>query len=117
MRIIRYNFQQLIRLLCQIVVDKRVFNLPGLFRVRMIVYRLLFKFGTGCFIGEHVFFDREHRKFDESLYIGTRTVILASCNRIGKNSRIGACSVVKNDVPDNVLVAGVPAKVIKQLDN
>jgi len=35
--------------------------------------------------------------------------------KIGKNSIIGAGSVVLEDVPENVLIAGVPAKIIKLL--
>ena len=35
---------------------------------------------------------------------------------IGKNSIIGAGSVVTKDVPDNVIVAGNPAKIIKRLE-
>ena len=32
---------------------------------------------------------------------------------IGNNVSIGANSVVTHDIPDNVVVAGVPAKIIK----
>lgn len=35
---------------------------------------------------------------------------------IGKNAVVGAGAVVTKDVPDNAVVAGVPAKVIKMLD-
>ncbi|MDE7447934.1 MAG: sugar O-acetyltransferase, partial [Helicobacter sp.] len=35
---------------------------------------------------------------------------------IGENSVIAAGSVVTKDVPPNVIVAGNPARVIKQLD-
>lgn len=49
----------------------------------------------------------------EGAYIGSRAIILDSCNYIGKYSRIGAGAVVTKDVPDYALVVGVPAKVIK----
>jgi len=52
---------------------------------------------------------------EENAYIGLNAIILSSCNYIGKNSRVGAGAVVTKDVPDNVLVAGVPAKVLNQL--
>jgi len=32
---------------------------------------------------------------------------------IGNNVAIGAMSVVAHDIPDNVVVAGVPARIIK----
>lgn len=51
----------------------------------------------------------------EGAYIGSRAIILSSCHYIGKNARIGANAVVTKDVPDNALVAGVPAKIIKML--
>ena len=35
---------------------------------------------------------------------------------IGKNSIVAAGSVVVKDVPDNVIVGGNPAKIIKELD-
>ena len=36
--------------------------------------------------------------------------------KIGKNSIIGARTVVIKDVPPNVIVAGNPAKIVKELD-
>lgn len=44
-------------------------------------------------------------------YIGTGSTILGPI-KIGNNVIIGAGSVVINDIPDNVIVAGNPAKVI-----
>ena len=35
---------------------------------------------------------------------------------IGNNVVIGAGSIVNRDIPDNVVVAGTPAKVIKTLE-
>lgn len=48
------------------------------------------------------------------------SVVAASCTilpgvTIGENSFVAAGSVVNKDVPANVLVAGVPAKVVKEL--
>lgn len=50
-------------------------------------------------------------------YIGSRAIILDSCNYIGKCARIGAGAVVTKDVPDYAVVVGVPAKVVKILDH
>lgn len=52
----------------------------------------------------------------EKAYVGTHSIILDSCNYIGKNARIGAGAVVTKDVPDNAVVVGVPAKVVKFVD-
>lgn len=53
----------------------------------------------------------------EGAYIGTRAIILDSCNYIGKYSRIGAGAVVTKDVPDFAVVVGVPAKVVKIMND
>lgn len=54
---------------------------------------------------------------EENAYIGTRAIILDSCNYIGKNARIGAGAVVTKDIPDNSVAVGVPAKVVRTIDN
>jgi acetyltransferase-like isoleucine patch superfamily enzyme len=46
--------------------------------------------------------------------IGSGTTILSSVV-IGANAMVGAGSVVTRDVPDNTIVAGCPAKIIKQI--
>ncbi|WP_276315384.1 serine O-acetyltransferase [Alloalcanivorax xenomutans] len=50
-----------------------------------------------------------------NVYISAGSRILGGIN-IGSNVIIGANSVVINDVPDNCIVAGVPAKVIRSVD-
>jgi len=47
--------------------------------------------------------------------IGANTTILPGIT-IGENSLVGAGSVVTKDVPDHMVVAGAPAKVIKRVD-
>ncbi|QCX53436.1 acetyltransferase [Elizabethkingia sp. JS20170427COW] len=54
-----------------------------------------------CIIGENVF-------------IGTNAVILPKVT-IGKNVVIAAGAVVKDNIPDNVMVAGIPAVIKKHL--
>jgi acetyltransferase-like isoleucine patch superfamily enzyme len=46
--------------------------------------------------------------------IGSSSTIMCGIT-IGENSIVGAGAVVTKDVPPNSVVAGVPAKVIKQL--
>ena len=48
-------------------------------------------------------------------FIGSRCIILHNCNYIGKNAVIGTGSVVTKDVPDNTIVVGNPAKIIKYI--
>lgn len=50
---------------------------------------------------------------EDGVIIGTRSIVLSSCHRIGKMARVAAGSVVTKDVPDYAVVAGVPAKVIR----
>ncbi|MCK4330065.1 N-acetyltransferase [candidate division WOR-3 bacterium] len=48
----------------------------------------------------------------KSVSIGSSATILCGVT-IGKNAIVGAGAVVTKDVPDNTIVAGVPAKIIK----
>jgi acetyltransferase-like isoleucine patch superfamily enzyme len=48
--------------------------------------------------------------------IGSHSTILPGVS-IGKNSIVGAHSLVNKDIPDNVIAFGVPAKVIRHLSN
>jgi acetyltransferase-like isoleucine patch superfamily enzyme len=49
------------------------------------------------------------------VYIGVRTLILPGV-RVGNRVIVGAGSVVTKDIPDNSVAAGVPARVIKSVD-
>lgn len=52
---------------------------------------------------------------NDGCWIGTRVTIINSTT-IGKSSVIGAGALVNKNVKDNVLVGGVPAKIIKKLE-
>ena len=54
-------------------------------------------------------------QIDDNVWIGDKVTILSNVH-IGKNSIIGANSVVTQDVPPNCIVGGIPAKVIKFID-
>lgn len=51
----------------------------------------------------------------ENCKIGTHSTILPGVT-IGKNSVIGAHSLVLCDIPDNVVAYGIPAKIVRKLD-
>ena len=53
----------------------------------------------------------------DGAWIGARSIILASCMSIGRNSVIGAGSVVTHNVPPDELWAGNPAKMIRVIRN
>ncbi|TXE02260.1 sugar O-acetyltransferase [Algoriphagus aquimarinus] len=50
----------------------------------------------------------------KNAWIGANATILQGVT-IGENSVVAAGSVVSNDVPDNVVVGGTPAKIIKEI--
>lgn len=52
----------------------------------------------------------------DDVLIGANAVILEGV-KIGKNSVVAAGSVVVEDVPNGVVAAGVPAKIIKKVDD
>ena len=85
--------------------------------------------GDGCFIGHQVVFatidhglDPTHRhdnfvapiRLGKNVWVGAHATILRGVT-IGDNSVIAAGAVVTKDVPENVVVGGVPAKVIKNI--
>jgi acetyltransferase-like isoleucine patch superfamily enzyme len=47
--------------------------------------------------------------------IGSHSVVMPNVT-IGENSAIGACSFVNQDIPDNVIAAGVPVRVIGKIN-
>ncbi len=50
-----------------------------------------------------------------NVWVGDGAIICKGVT-IGKNSIVGAGSVVTNDIPENSIAAGNPARVVKQLD-
>jgi acetyltransferase-like isoleucine patch superfamily enzyme len=47
--------------------------------------------------------------------IGSHSVVMPGVT-IGENSIIGACSFVNRDIPDNVIAAGVPIRVVGKMN-
>lgn len=57
-----------------------------------------------------------HQTVEDGVWIGGRSTILNNTT-IGKSSVVAACACVVHDVEPNVLVGGVPAKVIRRLNH
>lgn len=72
--------------------------------------------GSHCSIYSISTIDEKEGKvtLKENCRIGTHSVVMPGVT-IGKNSIIGAFSFVNEDIPDNVVAFGVPAKVIRKL--
>ena len=52
---------------------------------------------------------------EDNVFIGANAVVIEGVH-VGQNAVVAAGSVVISDVPDNAVVAGVPARVIKMKD-
>ncbi len=103
--------------------------------------------GKGCFISSHAYIDSRRGKIsigdnvsiaggsyilshtgfrpnmegqetviEDNVRIFVNSVVLPGV-RIGRNSIVGAGSVVMRDVPPNVVVQGNPARVVQHLDD
>jgi len=74
--------------------------------------------GSHCSIYSVSTIDDTHGKvvLKQNCRIGSHSTILPGVS-VGKNSIIGAHSLVNKDIPDNVVAFGVPAKIVRQLNN
>ncbi len=77
------------------------------------------KIGKNCTISPGVVFGNKYEKIDnlpitvgDNCYFGLGAKIFGSVN-IGNNVTIGANAVITKDIPDNAVVGGIPAKIIK----
>ncbi len=52
----------------------------------------------------------------KNVWISTKVVILHGVT-IGEDSVVAACSLIRKDIPDNVMVAGNPQKIIKRIED
>lgn len=71
--------------------------------------------GRNCIIAQNVTLagkDGGAPIIEDWAYVGANSVIMGGVH-IGKNVFIGALSLVNKDVPDNSIVAGIPAKVMR----
>lgn len=65
--------------------------------------------------GERILFSKGKVIIKRNAWVGEGVCVMPGIT-IGENTIIGANSVVTHDIPDNAVAAGVPAKVIKQLE-
>lgn len=56
---------------------------------------------------------KRHPTLEDNVLVATGAKVLGSI-KIGKNSKVGAGSIVLNDVPENSTVVGIPGRVVKQ---
>ena len=84
------------------------------------MYNVMIAANCSIATNNHDFYDRAvltckpvHIK--RNAWIGIGSTILPGVT-IGENAIVAAGAVVAKDVPDNAMVGGVPAKIIKMLD-
>lgn len=73
------------------------------------------KIGRNCILAQNVSIagkDGGAPVLKDWVYVGHASIVLGNVT-IGNNAYIGALSLVNKDVPDNAIVAGIPAKIIK----
>jgi acetyltransferase-like isoleucine patch superfamily enzyme len=72
--------------------------------------------GSHCSIYSHSTIDDKKGKITikKNARIGSHSVVMPGVT-IGENSVVGAFSFVNKDVPSNVVVTGIPTKIIKKI--
>jgi bifunctional UDP-N-acetylglucosamine pyrophosphorylase/glucosamine-1-phosphate N-acetyltransferase len=71
--------------------------------------------GAGTITANYDGEKKNRTEIGEGAFIGSDTMLVAPL-KIGNHARTGAGSVVTKDVPDHGLAVGVPARVIRKLD-
>lgn len=73
------------------------------------------RIGANCICHVCVNIGRGATVIGDNCYLGPGAKIIKAV-RIGNNVQIGANAVVNKDIPDNCIVAGIPARIIKRLN-
>lgn len=114
-------FQNILRFMTSIELDPHVKIGKGFFmpHIGSIVIHYNCEFGDNCTILQGVTAGNSGLKaktlvpkFGSNVMIGAGAKVLGDI-KIGNNVTIGANAVVTKDVPDNAVVVGIPAKIIK----
>ncbi len=97
-----------------------------------IICQNFINIGSGCLLGQNVLImdfeahsiNPDRRKelgevgtveIGKNVWVGSNVIILKN-SKIGDNSIIAAGAVVTGEFPENVIIGGVPAKIIKVID-
>jgi acetyltransferase-like isoleucine patch superfamily enzyme len=82
-----------------------------------VIIEDLVQIGSHCSIYSVSTIDNKEGKvtLKKNCKIGSHSVVMPGVT-VGKNSIVGACSLVKSDIPDNAVAVGIPAKVIRTVD-
>jgi bifunctional UDP-N-acetylglucosamine pyrophosphorylase/glucosamine-1-phosphate N-acetyltransferase len=72
--------------------------------------------GAGTITANYDGTNKNKTVIEDDVFIGSDTMLVAPL-KIGKGARTGAGSVVTKDVPAKTLVAGVPARAIRKLED
>ena len=84
-----------------------------------VVVHIESKIGDNCHIGQNVTIGSMAGGVPEladNVRVGGGSFVFGKI-KVGKNVIIGANSVVNKDVPDNAIVAGAPAKILRYRDD
>lgn len=118
-----YYFIKYKRLCYKLSIDIKPNNLgPGF---RLMHLGALVRIKKNCIIGKNctilpgvvignknLYGDESWVKIGDNCYIGLGAKIFGNVT-IGNNVTIGANAIVTKDIPDNAIVGGIPAKIIK----
>lgn len=90
---------------------------PGLFIAHYgtIVVNKTTRIGKNCTINVDVNIGMRGGVIGDNVYIAPGVKIIKPIH-VGNNVKIGANAVVTKDIPDNCVVAGVPARIIKYIE-
>jgi acetyltransferase-like isoleucine patch superfamily enzyme len=70
------------------------------------------KLCKGCFLSQGTNIGAS-MKIEERTFIGIGATIMTGVKTIGENATVGAGSVVIRDIPDDAIVIGNPAKILR----